>query len=87
MRSPTQAPCSMQGRGKRPVERPLAPPWGDGDAHNATAWLKSCTRAYVTNLDSVNVSIIDTASNNVVATIAVRASPAGVVTDPAGMRV
>ncbi len=42
--------------------------------------------AYITN-DSNNVSVVDTATNTVIATIPVGNSPVGVAVDPAGRRV
>ncbi|MGB4781741.1 YncE family protein, partial [Candidatus Methylomirabilis sp.] len=44
------------------------------------------TRAYVTNQGSNNVSVIDTATNAVTATITVGSSPAGVAITPNGAR-
>src|SRR6267378_1992179 len=43
--------------------------------------------AYITNLGSNNVSVIDTASNSVTATIPVCCGPSGVAVNPAGTRV
>jgi YVTN family beta-propeller protein len=43
--------------------------------------------AYITNNSSNNVSVIDTANNAVVATVAVGANPTGVAVHPAGTRV
>src|SRR5437879_12642801 len=43
--------------------------------------------AYITNLFSDNVSVIDTASNTVVATVGVGSQPDGVAVNPAGTRV
>ena len=47
-----------------------------------------CTNvlAYVTNNNSNNVSVIDTATNTVVATVAVGTQPFGVAVNPAGTR-
>ena len=44
------------------------------------------TRVYVTNQNSDTVSVIDTATNTVVATIAVGDGPYAVAVDPAGTR-
>lgn len=44
------------------------------------------TRAYVANENSANVSVIDTTTNSVVATVAVGGNPAGVGVHPAGTR-
>jgi YVTN family beta-propeller protein len=44
------------------------------------------TRAYVTNTNSDSVSVIDTATNTVIATIAVGDSPIGVAVNPTGTR-
>src|SRR6202795_2935687 len=43
--------------------------------------------AYVSNTGSANVSVIDTASNTVVATVSVGTNPAGVAANPTGTRV
>jgi YVTN family beta-propeller protein len=43
--------------------------------------------AYITNLESNNVSVIDTATNTVTATIAVGAGPLGVAVSPDGSKV
>ena len=43
--------------------------------------------AYITNLVSNSISVIDTASNTVTATVAVGASPIGVAVNPTGTRV
>ena len=43
-----------------------------------------CTRAYVTNQTSNNVSVINTATNTVVATVTVGTTPAGVSVSPDG---
>src|SRR5437868_8414731 len=43
--------------------------------------------AYITNNGSNNVSVIDTASNTVTATVAVGPNPTGVAVHPAGTRV
>src|SRR6266853_1562919 len=43
--------------------------------------------AYITNNGSNNVSVIDTASNTVTATVAVGPYPTGVAVNPAGTRV
>ncbi len=43
--------------------------------------------AYIANFNSSNVSVIDTASNTVVATVAVGTNPQGVSVNPAGTRV
>jgi YVTN family beta-propeller protein len=40
--------------------------------------------AYISNLSSNNVSVIDTANNTVVTTVPVGASPFGVAVNPAG---
>ena len=45
------------------------------------------TRVYVTNYDSNNVSVIDTATNTVVATVTVGSDPFGVSENPAGTKV
>jgi len=45
------------------------------------------TRVYVTNFQSANVSVIDTASNTVVATVPVGLMPRGVAVNPAGTKV
>jgi YVTN family beta-propeller protein len=42
------------------------------------------THAYVTNISSNTVSVIDTASNTVVATVAVGSGPTGVAITPNG---
>ena len=44
------------------------------------------TRAYVTNLGSGTVSVIDTDTNTVIATITVGSGPAGVAVSPDGTR-
>src|SRR5207247_1265364 len=44
-------------------------------------------QAYITNLNDNTVSVIDTASNTVTATVAVGASPTGVAVAPDGARV
>src|SRR5258705_273252 len=43
--------------------------------------------AYIANSESNNVSVIDTASNTVTATVEVGAGPVGVAVNPAGTRV
>jgi len=43
--------------------------------------------AYITNNGSNNVSVIDTASNTVITTVAVGILPTGVAVNPAGTRV
>ena len=43
--------------------------------------------AYITNTGSNSVSVIDTATNTVVATVAVGFAPLGVAVNPAGTRV
>ena len=43
--------------------------------------------AYISNRDSANVSVIDTATNTVTATVAVGTAPFGVAVNPAGTRV
>jgi len=43
--------------------------------------------AYIPNDSSGNVSVIDTTSNSVVATITVKTNPYGVAVNPAGTRV
>src|SRR5256714_15343005 len=43
--------------------------------------------AYITNNGSNNVSVLDTASNTVTATVAVGSFPTGVAVNPAGTRV
>src|SRR5436190_1852037 len=52
----------------------------------APAQATTSPRAYVANLNSNNVSVIDTATNTVVATVAVGSFPFGVAVDPAGSR-
>ncbi len=49
--------------------------------------VKAAPFAYITNVDSNTVSVIDTATNAVTATVPVGASPAGVAVHPAGTRV
>ena len=44
------------------------------------------TRVYVVNFKVDNVSVIDTATNTVVATVAVGTNPLGVAVNPAGTR-
>src|SRR5256886_13710269 len=51
-----------------------------------TATAQAQTRAYVTNESSNTVSVIDTATNTVVATIPVGAVPAAVAITPDGTR-
>ena len=48
-----------------------------------TATAQAQTRAYVTNLGSNTVSVIDTATNTVVATIPVGLTPVGIAITPA----
>jgi len=44
------------------------------------------SRAYVTNLNSDTVSVIDTASNTVIGTVPVGGDPEGIALNPAGSR-
>ena len=46
----------------------------------------ACTRVYVVDNHANNVSVIDTTTNAVVATVAVGANPLGVALNPAGTR-
>src|SRR3979411_1346148 len=52
----------------------------------ATAAAHATPFAYITNNGSNNVSVIDTASNTVTATVAVGPNPTGVAVHPAGPR-
>jgi YVTN family beta-propeller protein len=55
-------------------------------ASPASAATATAPRAYVANFDSNTVSVIDTATNTVVATVAVGIHPLGVAVNPAGTR-
>jgi YVTN family beta-propeller protein len=53
----------------------------------STPAVRATPFAYITNNGANNVSVLDTASNIVTATVAVGANPVGVAVHPAGTRV
>jgi len=60
---------------------------GSGDIPTGVAVNPTGTRLYVTNQGSNTVSVIDTSSNTISATVPVGNSPYGVVVNPSGTRV